>query len=928
MKTMLIALALFASTTLAQVPRYSVTMSPDDFQLLYSRDIFSDSLLPASFFTADSSWSNDGFRFKGTSTRFYSKKSYRVRFATAQLFRAQRDINFNAMYTDKSFLREYLAWNLFGDLQEMAPVAEHALVSVNGRPQGLYLLIDKIDKYFLQRRGRILAPMYEADDTYNEANLTEQPDSLLKLYYAKEIGSKTDYSDLTTLIHALNSGPDSSFADTVDRYFDVGSVLNWFAGNTIMMMGDSYDKNYFLYRDTSRATGQWTIIPWDYDLSFGRTGDPAVPYPASLLNDRFAYTFPPLSGPSNPLKDRFMATPSLAERFRARLDTVLQTVFTPERLVPRIDSLASYIRTEAANDPGKWGTAQEFEDHVDALKYYVNARRNYLLRTFVHPPSGQYNRATLPVSQTGVPYDFVAYDGRQLATLWFSSMSGLDSIQVIAHPDSTPPSLALPGDGRFVRRWIEVIPYPSGASFTARLQWMYEDVATASTEVGQGVQDERLLRAFVFDGAERRALGAAVNPYANIVTIDSVTAGECGAGKHFGLAMADTYTQTWFRAPLYNWQRWHDVRFWNPLLGWILGDHGTVLKTTDGGATWAEKAIGFNVIFSQLAVLTADTLLAAGNAGAVYRSIDGGENWSRVDAGVTADLRALSFADHRTGYAAGDGVVLRTSDGGGSWTTIASDTAASFQCLGPVGSDSLLAGTLTGLTRFSSTDGGQTWTPHAEYHSAPVRAVVVRDSTEFWAAGDSGQVRHRSFPGIGVVLQTPGTAALRALAVLDSAHLYAAGDRGTIWYSEDGGAHWHAQYSADSHDLFALCFTDRERGYAAGSGGTVLSTTSAGTVTGVAAGDPAVPSEFLLSQNYPNPFNPETRIEYRIAHAGPVTLTVYDLLGRVVATLVDEVKAPGEYRAVWNASGAASGVYFCQLLSGNARETRKLMLLR
>jgi hypothetical protein len=90
----------------------------------------------------------------------------------------------------------------------------------------------------------------------------------------------------------------------------------------------------------------------------------------------------------------------------------------------------------------------------------------------------------------------------------------------------------------------------------------------------------------------------------------------------------------------------------------------------------------------------------------------------------------------------------------------------------------------------------------------------------------------------------------------------------------------------------------------------------------------AVPSVYSLSQNYPNPFNPSTQIEFNIAKHGPVNLKVFDLLGREVMTLVNEVKAPGTYTIRWDAGSVPSGVYFYRLMAGDFSQSRKLMLLR
>jgi hypothetical protein len=88
------------------------------------------------------------------------------------------------------------------------------------------------------------------------------------------------------------------------------------------------------------------------------------------------------------------------------------------------------------------------------------------------------------------------------------------------------------------------------------------------------------------------------------------------------------------------------------------------------------------------------------------------------------------------------------------------------------------------------------------------------------------------------------------------------------------------------------------------------------------------PNQFYLSQNYPNPFNPTTNFGFRISDFGFVSLKVIDLLGREVATLVNEEKPAGTYEITWNAVNIPSGVYFYQLKSGSYTATKKLLLLK
>jgi hypothetical protein len=99
------------------------------------------------------------------------------------------------------------------------------------------------------------------------------------------------------------------------------------------------------------------------------------------------------------------------------------------------------------------------------------------------------------------------------------------------------------------------------------------------------------------------------------------------------------------------------------------------------------------------------------------------------------------------------------------------------------------------------------------------------------------------------------------------------------------------------------------------------------TATGVGEHS-AVPKQYSLAQNYPNPFNPTTRIEYTLANSGHVALRVFDLLGREVATIVDENKQAGSYEVSFDASGLPSGVYMYQLRTGSFTEGRKMLLVK
>ena len=93
-----------------------------------------------------------------------------------------------------------------------------------------------------------------------------------------------------------------------------------------------------------------------------------------------------------------------------------------------------------------------------------------------------------------------------------------------------------------------------------------------------------------------------------------------------------------------------------------------------------------------------------------------------------------------------------------------------------------------------------------------------------------------------------------------------------------------------------------------------------------------LPVEYKLFDNYPNPFNPSTKIRYSISSGTSTTnfvqLKIYDILGRQVASLVNETKAPGNYEVTFDARNLSSGVYFYMLKAGNFVQTKKMILIR
>jgi hypothetical protein len=92
--------------------------------------------------------------------------------------------------------------------------------------------------------------------------------------------------------------------------------------------------------------------------------------------------------------------------------------------------------------------------------------------------------------------------------------------------------------------------------------------------------------------------------------------------------------------------------------------------------------------------------------------------------------------------------------------------------------------------------------------------------------------------------------------------------------------------------------------------------------------DIAVPERYNSFSNYPNPFNSGTTIRYSLKNDSPVTIQVFDLMGRKIETLLNNVQNAGEHSVTWNADGYSSGTYFYSIKAGEFSEARKMTLVK
>jgi hypothetical protein len=376
---------------------------------------------------------------------------------------------------------------------------------------------------------------------------------------------------------------------------------------------------------------------------------------------------------------------------------------------------------------------------------------------------------------------------------------------------------------------------------------------------------------------------------------------------------------------------------------------GVFLKSTDNGKTWLASLNNFAdtiYYFEGMQFLDANTGYISGDLADVYnnqhsviiKTTNGGLNWIKlVMPDSLAYLRNIYFINSVTGFAVGyysvsnpvfgiQGAIIKTTDGGLNWIQNKFYFVNNFTSLVFVNSTTGFAcGVSNSLSVFSgviykTTNAGQDWIK-LNYQLD----TTIFEGINFLNNTGRGFVYGEKF---GNDTAFPGTYVLKNRAIARTT---------------DFGNSWFTQLFPDADNIYiGSCVIDKNNWYISGgqfaAPALILHTTNGGGPIGIESISDIVPEGLMLYPNYPNPFNPVTAIKFDLPNnkyyskSGnefeKVEITIYDILGNKIATLVNTHLKPGQYKLSWNASDCSSGIYFLNLKNRGFSLTQKLILYK
>jgi len=383
------------------------------------------------------------------------------------------------------------------------------------------------------------------------------------------------------------------------------------------------------------------------------------------------------------------------------------------------------------------------------------------------------------------------------------------------------------------------------------------------------------------------------------------------------------------------------VRFINENTGWVCGNGGVILKTTNAGKNWFFNNNSVpNKPYSKIFPIDSNIVYCIGYFRTIIKSTNGGNNWQIIRDGPFAEgnsYRACYFINENTGWISGTGfTVLKTTDGGSSFDSIP---------MGNIGfvRDLYFRNSMEGL--FCDDNGRVRKTTNGGYNWFSINIPVgfntyffhnfsfINDLTGWTATDDKKLFKTTDFgynwdslPSIPI-----GYNSIHCIFFSSLSTGWTGGTGyGSMFKTTNGGINWGEENIPNAlGGTHSIYFTNDSIGWKIGNLGRIYHTTNSGQPLFInLTNNGIIPANYELHQNYPNPFNTQTNIEFDITESGIYKLEIFDILGRKVEELFNKNINPGSYRIKYDAEKLNSGTYFYRLQSEKMSRTKSFLFIK
>jgi photosystem II stability/assembly factor-like uncharacterized protein len=342
---------------------------------------------------------------------------------------------------------------------------------------------------------------------------------------------------------------------------------------------------------------------------------------------------------------------------------------------------------------------------------------------------------------------------------------------------------------------------------------------------------------------------------------------------------------------------------------WYVCTFGGINKTTNSGESWIPFGQSLpSLLITDLAINRNDNSIFASTTSGLYKSIDDGVSWDVI--------RTTNYISETNVESVGDTIIF-------------------------------IGGKIEGVPQqglYRSTDNGTSWVEQnfgllfGTIYKMPEDVLYLQcdylDSHKIYRSANGGEIwflpySHISYPVTkwGPIINSVNNSLIMAKII--EHNLIAFNELMVSFNNFQTGTTYYQVWSSSWVEITALTTDINEEIYAGLEDGKIRKISGI-ILTDIDEESVNNPTQYKLNQNYPNPFNPSTTISYQLPVAGDVALKVYDVLGNLIETLVNEYKTEGRYNVEFRMEKLelSSGILFYQLKAGDYIETNKMILLK
>jgi len=392
--------------------------------------------------------------------------------------------------------------------------------------------------------------------------------------------------------------------------------------------------------------------------------------------------------------------------------------------------------------------------------------------------------------------------------------------------------------------------------------------------------------------------------------------------------------------PLTGTSNFNDIGFVDENNGYAFSAGGGIIKTTDGGTTWASANTPFGTTTVYAGhVFSANKVIAVGGSAKAFMTTNGGTSWSPITTGIPGSYFVVRFYNDSVGVMAGysspNPVASKTTDGGATWIPLSFPAEYDGSSLWGVGFRNANVFWLSGINGvvYYTTDGGTSWTKAKKMTGNTLYSFAVAGD-DLWISGSNGTIlKGYTDPTVPVELVSFNASVSGNNVNLIWKTASEINNKGFDVERKFEGESWvkigfvtgkgttsepsNYKYSDNVEKTSKVAYRLRQVDF-----------DGSFEYSNVVELDLTTPEKFDLAQNYPNPFNPTTSIKYSLAAKSQVELKIYNILGKEIMRLVNNVQDAGNYEVQFNAQNLSSGVYFYELKAGSFSAKKKMMLIK